>query len=78
MIEVVLHQPDLNEVLDIVNDLRKQGYVQGVDFDFKYNSPLFGKSEDTYLSYDELLEKRNTIFYFYSEELATYFELRWK
>lgn len=61
-----------SQVLDIVRELRKQGYAQGIDFDFAYNKPEFDD-----LSHDGVYN-RYTIFKFYKEELATWFALRYQ
>lgn len=71
MIEVVLPDKEPNDVLDIVKELRNKGYVQGVDFDFQYKPP---KYNDWAMDPEY---NRMTIFMFYTEELATYFSLRY-
>jgi len=58
-----------NKVMEVVNDLRSKGYVQGKDFDFEYHKP---KHDDW--SGNELYN-RHTIFTFYKDELATWFRL---
>jgi hypothetical protein len=72
MIEVKILDWLPSEVLDIVRELRKQGYVQGIDFDFEYHKPRFDD-----LSHDPVYN-RHTIFKFYKEELATWFALRYQ
>lgn len=61
-----------NQVMDIVRDLRKQGYVQGKDFDFEYHKPKYDDWSG------DAVYNRYTIFIFYKEELATWFALRYQ
>jgi len=71
MIEVKLIDIMPNEAMDIVKELRKQGYAQGIHFDFEYHKPEI--LVDSY----EAVYNRYTIFKFYKEELATWFSLRY-
>jgi hypothetical protein len=61
-----------SEVLDIVRELRSQGYVQGIDFDFEYHKPKYDDWSG------DAVYNRHTIFKFYKEELATWFALRYQ
>jgi len=72
MLQVRLIDKMPNEIMDIVRELRQQGYTQGTDFDFAYNKP---KYDD--LSHDAVYN-RHTVFTFYKEELATWFSLRYE
>jgi hypothetical protein len=58
------------QVMEIVRELRTQGWTQGQDFDFAYNGqvwdPMTGK-----------LILRYTIFTFYNEMYATLFALKY-
>lgn len=71
MIEVILNDAMPNEVMDIVRELRQNGYKQGTHFDFEYHKPKYDyfNSENDY--------NRFTIFSFYHEELATWFSLKY-
>ncbi len=69
MIVVRLWDIKPDEALEIVRQLRSQGYKQVVDFDFAH---FQGK-----ISMDGA-ERRYTNFMFYNEKLATYFALRYK
>ena len=60
-----------NEAMDIVKELRKIGYVQGIDFDFEYHKPEI--IVDDY----EGVYNRFTMFRFYKDEIATWFSLRY-
>ena len=71
MIDVIVMDKSPNEVMDIVKELRAQGYAQGIDFDFAYNKPTwdtFGHEEPT---------RRYTVFTFYKEKYATLFALKY-
>ena len=71
MIEVKITDLYPNDIIDIVKELRDQGYVQGIDFDFEYHQPK-------YLDWAGDVEyNRYTIFKFYKEELATWFNLKY-
>ena len=72
MIEVKLIDKMPNEILDIVRELRNNGYIQGKDFDFEYHPPKY-----TDLTPDPEYN-RHTIFTFYKEELSTWFSLRYQ
>jgi len=69
--EVVLLDRSANEVLELVKELRSSGLVQGQDFDFKYQPPVWDN-----FSMDAVQNKR-AIFYFYKEKYATFYELKW-
>jgi hypothetical protein len=71
-IEVKLIDVTPIEAMDIVRELRKNGYAQGIDFDFAYHKP---KYDD--FSYEPVYN-RYTEFTFYKEELATWFALRYQ
>ena len=72
MKEVRIEELMPNEVMDIVKEIRKMGYVQGIDFDFEYNKPVYDylNPENDY--------NRYTIFRFYKDEIATWFALRYQ
>lgn len=70
-IEVVIYDKNPNEVMDIVKELRAQGYAQGIDFDFAYNKPVW----DTFGH--EAPTRRFTVFTFYNEKYATLFALKY-
>lgn len=72
MIEVRIDDKMPNDILEIVKEIKKLGYIQGIDFDFEYHPPKY-----TDLTPDAEYN-RKTIFRFYKDELATWFELRYK
>ena len=72
MIEVKLPDKLPDEIMDIVHELRKQGYVQGTHFDFEYHKP------ETNDWSGDVVYNRYTNFKFYKEELATWFALRYQ
>jgi hypothetical protein len=55
--------------MDIVQDLRKQGLVQGTDFDFAYNPPKWNGFTQA--------QEKFTVFNFYVEKYATLFALKY-
>lgn len=74
MIEVVCLNWEPNKAIDVVKDMRLKGYTHGEDFDFKYYPPVF----NSYAWEDEPIQERKVVFFFYREELASWFELRYK
>jgi hypothetical protein len=71
MKEVILPDAMPYAVMDIVKELRKQGYIQGTHFDFEYHKPELNDWSG------DFVYNRYTIFKFYKEELATWFSLRY-
>lgn len=69
MIEVKLIDVIPNEVMNIVQELRNRGYVQGKDFDFEYHKPEYNDFSG------DAVYNRYTMFKFYKEELASWFTL---
>lgn len=59
------------KAIERVGELREAGYVQGVDFDFKYHPSIQdrfnGPSKPSFV-----------LFHFYKESLATYYGLKWQ
>jgi hypothetical protein len=72
MIEVKLIDIMPNEMIDIVNDLKQKGYQLGIDFDWEYHKPKFDDWSG------DAVYNRYTVFKFYKDELATWFELVYK
>lgn len=70
MITVTLTNQNVNTVIDIVRALREDGLTQGTDFNFKWHpaidSWVNGTKESSYAE-----------FYFYKDEYATMFTLRY-
>lgn len=60
-----------DRTLEIVRALRAEGYVQGVDFDFKHQIPRWD-----YFT-DEPVEKPYTEFTFYNNHVAFLFQLKY-
>ena len=61
----------VNEIMEIVQQLRAEGYVQGKDFDFAFYREAWDSVNN------EAVMPRHTVFTFYSEKYATLFALRW-
>ncbi len=70
-IEVVVYDRTPMNVMEIVRELRDEGYIQSVDFDFAY----YGPKQDTF-GY-EPPTRRYTVFTFYTEKYATLFALKY-
>ena len=68
-VTVVIENRDVSDVLDIVKELKANGLVQGVHFDFAYNQsrwdPMIGDV------------KGFTNFTFYEEKYSTLFALKY-
>jgi hypothetical protein len=60
---------DAVTTIGIVIELRKLGWIQGVDFDFAYNQS----------QWDNMIGEipKQTVFTFYNDSNASYFMLRW-
>jgi hypothetical protein len=60
---------DAATTIGIVIELRKLGWIQGVDFDFAYNQS----------QWDNMIGEipKQTVFTFYNDSNASYFMLRW-
>ena len=68
MAQVILYI-DAATTIGIVIELRKLGWIQGVDFDFAYNQS----------QWDNMIGEipKQTMFTFYNDSNASYFMLRW-
>lgn len=69
--EVVLLDRTAGEVLELVKELRSSGLVQGQDFDFKYQPPVWDNFSG------DAVHNKHTVFYFYTEKYATFYQLKW-
>jgi hypothetical protein len=70
MVTLIVYKDTANEVMDLVRELRIDGWVQGKDFDFKYVPPKYIND-----GFTEIVPK-HTEFIFYNEKLATWFSLK--
>ena len=70
VIEVKLYGRNVQEILEIVQDLRRTGFGQTEDFDFKWEPAHYDWSGDAE-------QASCTTFMFYSEEVATFFRLKY-
>jgi len=61
------------KAIERANELREAGYVQGIDFDFRYHPSI----QDNFTG---LIESKPSyvLFHFYKESLATYYGLKWQ
>jgi hypothetical protein len=72
MIDVEIKYINPAKALEIVQELRDMGWVQGTDFDFAYY-----KAEWDNFSNDAVTPQK-TVFTFYDDTNASYFVLRWQ
>lgn len=70
-VEVIVRNKGVPEIMDIVKELRDQGFKQGIDFDFAYKPPVWDN-----FSYEPVQEK-HSVFTFYREKLATLFAIKY-
>ena len=66
----VLHKTP-NEIIEVVQEMRNAGLVQGKDFDFAYHQASW--SEVTF----EAVTAKHAVFKFYDDRWATMFSLKW-
>ena len=71
MTEIVLKHRKPTEILDIVREMRDNGMVQGVDFDFKYNQAKYENWSG------DAVAPEHTVFIFHTEQLASWFTLKY-
>jgi hypothetical protein len=72
-ITVRLDNIKASTVMDIVHELRREGHIQGEDFDFAYN-PNYS---DGFSEYDSN-KKSYAEFMFHTEESAFFFKLKYE
>jgi hypothetical protein len=67
--EITILERNASQIIDIVLEMRKQGYVQGRDFDFAYHQ----------IRWDEMIGEIPTsaIFTFYEDALASWFAIKY-
>jgi hypothetical protein len=58
--------------MEIGQELRTMGYIQGVDFDYAYYQEKYDN-----FSHDPIV-KRHARFTFYNDSNASYFALKWQ
>jgi hypothetical protein len=70
VIEVIIHNKYATKIVDIVHELRDQGFVQGDDFEFAYYKAEYdGFNGESY--------NRHTIFRFKEPSVATWFSVKY-
>ena len=70
MTDVILYIT-AKRTMEIGQELRSMGYVQGVDFDYAYYQEKYDNFSH------EPIVKRHARFTFYNDSNASYFALRW-
>lgn len=71
VITVNINDELVGPIIDLVRDLKNQGYQQGIDFDFAYCPPQWDDFTGESIP-------RHTVFTFYKDELASWFSLKYK
>jgi hypothetical protein len=66
----VILSDDVNRILEIVRELRSQGYAQGVDFDFEFHKTHWDQ-------FTNETTDRYTKFIFHTEEISMLFALKY-
>ena len=74
MIDIRLTGVRIDTILGIVRDLRQAGLVQGTDFDFAYTPE---RLDYNLASVGEVLAKRQTVFSFYNDSIASWFGIKY-
>ena len=74
MINIELTGTKIDTILGIVRELRQAGLVQGRDFDFAYTPERLDYNLATV---GEVLAKRQTVFSFYDDGLASWFGIKY-
>jgi hypothetical protein len=72
MLKVVLKDFTISDILVTVDGLRKEGYRQGIDFDFAYNPEKFEENDP----FKGKIQERSLEFTFYDEQLGLLFKLK--
>ena len=65
---------DVNRTLEIVSELKRHGWVMGVDFDFSYHKAMYDSFSGS--NWEPEVDRHCT-FTFYNDSNASYFMLRW-
>lgn len=68
---IILEHRDVNDIMDIVRELRASGCAQGKDFDFAYHP------EEWVGFRMEPVKTKHTSFTFYTDKWATWFTLKY-
>ena len=71
MADVILYIT-AKRTMEIGQELRTMGYIQGVDFDYAYYQEKYDN-----FSHDPIV-KRHARFTFYNDSNASYFALKWQ
>lgn len=66
---VILHNRYPADILTIVKEMEELGWVNGVDFEWRYTPARLHMDRDW--------QERYTTFTFMTEECATYFSIKW-
>ena len=72
MKQVTINHAGSNEIMNILNEMRTAGMIQGKDFDFAFYAATYNNDVQGIVKHP-----RHTIFTFYDDKWATFFMLRW-
>lgn len=72
MIEVIIAKQTANDIITIVHELRDQGLVQGVDFEFAYHSADYDNWSG------DVIYNKHTVFRFADPTVASWFTLKYE
>ena len=72
MTQHVILYIDAKRTMEIGNELRTNGWIQGVDFDYAYYQEKYDNFSH------EPIVKRHARFTFYNDSNASYFALKWQ
>jgi hypothetical protein len=61
-----------SQAIEVVHQLKVDGFRQGIDFDFAFEPEKYGAD-----IFEGKIQDKRTIFTFYDDKLATWFELRY-
>jgi hypothetical protein len=65
---------DVIKTLEIVSEIKQQGWVLGIDFDFSYHKAMYDNFSGS--NWEPEIES-HCVFTFYNDSNASYFMLRW-
>lgn len=72
MIEVIVSNQSANDVINIVYELREQGFTQGVDFEFAYHAADYDNWSG------DVTYNKHTVFRFANPSVASWFRLKYE
>ena len=71
MIEVIIAKQTAHDIINIVYELRDQGFIQGVDFEFAYHAADYDNWSG------DVTYNKHTVFRFTDPATASWFTLKY-